>query len=280
MKNCKKLNNLSDIDDHYDVFLIDLWGVIHNGIAAFDNVIPVLQSLKQKKKMVFFITNAPRRSFVISQQLEDFGIEQKLYDKIISSGELTWLSIKEKYQKKNCLIIGPPRDFHLVEGLDISVVDKDSNVDIILNTGPWGDDDSLENYTDLLDSLAKKKSHMICSNPDKTVVRGENFMICAGLLAEYYEKIGGKVEYYGKPYKQIYEHCFNFFEKKNTRVLAIGDSLENDIKGANALNFDSLLITDGIHREVNNNNDVDKQKLDGLIKTKNIFPDFFMRKLT
>ena len=280
MKNCEKLNNLSDIDDHYDVFLIDLWGVIHNGIAAFDNVIPVLQSLKQKKKMVFFITNAPRRTFVISQQLEDFGIEQKLYDKIISSGELTWLSIKEKYQKKNCLIIGPPRDFHLVEGLDISVVDKDSNVDIILNTGPWGDDDSLENYTDLLDSLAKKKSHMICSNPDKTVVRGENFMICAGLLAEYYEKIGGKVEYYGKPYKQIYEHCFNFFEKKNTRVLAIGDSLENDIKGANALNFDSLLITDGIHREVNNNNDVDKQKLDGLIKTKNIFPDFFMRKLT
>lgn len=280
MKNCEKLNNLSDIDDHYDVFLIDLWGVIHNGIAAFDNVIPVLQSLKQKKKMVFFITNAPRRSFVISQQLEDFGIEQKLYDKIISSGELTWLSIKEKYQKKNCLIIGPPRDFHLVEGLDISVVDKDSNVDIILNTGPWGDDDSLENYTDLLDSLAKKKSHMICSNPDKMVVRGENFMICAGLLAEYYEKIGGKVEYYGKPYKQIYEHCFNFFEKKNTRVLAIGDSLENDIKGANALNFDSLLITDGIHREVNNNNDVDKQKLDGLIKTKNIFPDFFMRKLT
>ena len=280
MKNCEKLNNLSDIDDHYDVFLIDLWGVIHNGIAVFDNVLPVLQSLKQKKKMVFFITNAPRRSFVISQQLEDFGIEQKLYDKIISSGELTWLSIKEKYQKKNCLIIGPPRDFHLVEGLDISVVDKDSNVDIILNTGPWGDDDSLENYTDLLDSLAKKKSHMICSNPDKTVVRGENFMICAGLLAEYYEKIGGKVEYYGKPYKQIYEHCFNFFEKKNTRVLAIGDSLENDIKGANALNFDSLLITDGIHREVNNNNDVDKQKLDGLIKTKNIFPDFFMRKLT
>ncbi len=280
MKNCEKLNHLSDIDDHYDVFLIDLWGVIHNGIAVFDNVLPVLQSLKQKKKMVFFITNAPRRSFVISQQLEDFGIEQKLYDKIISSGELTWLSIKEKYQKKNCLIIGPPRDFHLVEGLDISVVDKDSNVDIILNTGPWGDDDSLENYTDLLDSLAKKKSHMICSNPDKTVVRGENFMICAGLLAEYYEKIGGKVEYYGKPYKQIYEHCFNFFEKKNTRVLAIGDSLENDIKGANALNFDSLLITDGIHREVNNNNDVDKQKLDGLIKTKNIFPDFFMRKLT
>ena len=280
MKDCVKLNNLSEIRDFYDVFLIDLWGVIHNGIAAFENVIPVLNTLKQNNKMVFFITNAPRRSFIISQQLEGFGIKQDFYEKIVSSGELTWLSIKEKYQKKNCLMIGPPRDYHLVEGLDVTIVDKDSDVDIILNTGPWGDDDCLENYTDLLDSLARKHSHMICSNPDKIVVRGENFMICAGLLAEYYEKIGGKVEYYGKPYKQIYEHCFNFFEKKSSKVLVIGDSLENDIKGANNLNFDSLLITDGIHREVNINNDVDKQKLDGLIKSKNIFPNFYMRKLT
>ena len=111
-------------------------------------------------------------------------------------------------------MIGPPRDNHLIEGLNVKIVDKDSDVDIILNTGPWGDDDCLENYTELLDCLAKKGSNMICSNPDKTVVRGENFMICAGLLAEYYEKIGGKVEYYGKPFKQIYEYCFNFFEKK------------------------------------------------------------------
>ena len=280
MKDCVKLNNLSEIRDFYDVFLIDLWGVIHNGVAAFENVIPVLNNLKQNNKMVFFITNAPRRSFIISQQLEGFGIKQNFYEKIVSSGELTWLSIKEKYQKKNCLMIGPPRDYHLVEGLDVTIVDKDSDVDIILNTGPWGDDDCLENYTELLDSLARKHSHMICSNPDKIVVRGENFMICAGLLAEYYEKIGGKVEYYGKPYKQIYEHCFNFFEKKSSKVLVIGDSLENDIKGANNLNFDSLLITDGIHREVNINNDVDKQKLDGLIKSKNIFPNFYMRKLT
>ena len=280
MKDCVKLNNLSEIRDFYDVFLIDLWGVIHNGVAAFENVIPVLNNLKQNNKMVFFITNAPRRSFIISQQLEGFGIKQDFYEKIVSSGELTWLSIKEKYQKKNCLMIGPPRDYHLVEGLDVTIVDKDSDVDIILNTGPWGDDDCLENYTELLDSLARKHSHMICSNPDKIVVRGENFMICAGLLAEYYEKIGGKVEYYGKPYKQIYEHCFNFFEKKSSKVLVIGDSLENDIKGANNLNFDSLLITDGIHREVNINNDVDKQKLDGLIKSKNIFPNFYMRKLT
>ena len=120
---------------------------------------------------------------------------------------------------------------------------------------------------------------MICSNPDKIVVRGEKFMICAGLLAEFYEKIGGKVEYFGKPYKEIYKYCFKFIDQKNPRVLVIGDSLENDIKGANNLKFESVLITDGIHREVNNNNNVDKQKLDALIKAKNIFPNYFMKEL-
>ena len=98
--------------------------------------------------------------------------------------------------------------------MDVKIVNKDSDVDIILNTGPWGDNDCLDNYTDLLNHLVKRSS-MICSNPDKTVVRGEEFWICAGLLAEYYEKIGGEVEYYGKPFKQIYEFCFfNFLIKK------------------------------------------------------------------
>ncbi len=280
MKNYFKLSSLSEIFDSYDIFFIDLWGVIHNGVSVFENVKPVLEKLKKKNKMVFFITNAPRRSNVISEQLEHFGIQPSLYNKVISSGELTWHQMKEKYQNKNCFIIGPPRDHHLIEGLDVKIVDKDSDVDVILNTGPWGDNDCLDNYTSLLEHLEKKGCSMICSNPDKTVVRGDDFWICAGLLAEYYEKIGGKVEYYGKPFKQIYEFCFNFFEKKNKKILIIGDSLDNDIKGANNLNFDSLLITDGIHREVNNNNDVDKQKLDGLIKTKNIFPNFYMRKLT
>ena len=249
-------------------------------MAVFQNVIPVLEKLQKKNKTVFFITNAPRRSSVISEQLEQFGVKPNLYKKVVSSGELTWHKMKEKYQKKNCFIIGPPKDHHLVDGLDLKIVNKDSHVDFILNTGPWGDNDCLENYTELLDHLVKKGSSMICSNPDKTVVRGDKFWICAGLLAEYYEKIGGEVDYYGKPFKPIYEFCFNFFDTKNKRILIIGDSLENDIKGANNLNIPSVLITDGIHREVNSNKVVDKQKLNGLIKSKNIFPDFYMWKLT
>ena len=121
---------------------------------------------------------------------------------------------------------------------------------------------------------------MVCSNPDKTVVRGDNFMICAGLLAEYYESIGGRVEYYGKPFSEIYEHCYRKIEKKNIKILVIGDSLDNDIKGANEQNLDSLFVTSGIHRNVNNHNKVDKEKLDDLIRKKEIFPTFYTRELT
>ena len=274
-----KLKSLKEIEDKYDIFFIDLWGVIHNGLQLFESIENVLNRLKKKNKVIFFITNAPRRSFVIADQLNDFGLSQTFYDRIISSGEITWLSLKKNYEKKKCFMIGPPRDYHLVEGLDIEVVEDYSNgVDIIINTGPWGDNDILENYTDLLNSLIKFNSLMICSNPDKTVIRGKNFMICAGLLAEYYEKIGGKVIYYGKPHNNIYEFCYKLIEGVN-KILVIGDSLENDIKGANLQKLDSVLITDGIHRDVNNNKDIDKEKLDDLIKKKNIKPKFVMRKL-
>ena len=279
MSNFIKLKSLKEIEDKYDIFFIDLWGVIHNGLQLFESIENVLNRLKKKNKVIFFITNAPRRSFVIADQLNDFGLSKNFYDRIISSGEITWLSLKKNYEKKKCFMIGPPRDYHLVEGLDIEVVEDYSNgVDIIINTGPWGDDDILENYTDLLNSLIKFNSLMICSNPDKTVIRGKNFMICAGLLAEYYEKIGGEVIYYGKPHNNIYEFCYKLIEGDN-KILVIGDSLENDIKGANLQKLDSVLITDGIHRDVNNNKDIDKEKLDDLIKKKNIKPKFVMRKL-
>ena len=143
---------------------------------------------------------------------------------------------------KNCFLIAPERDFHLIEGLRFKIVDDTQLVDVIVNTGPWGDDDTIENYKLTLEELVKNDPLMICSNPDKVVVRGEKFMICAGLLAEYYQKIGGRVEYYGKPYDEIYNFCFERIRKKK-RILVIGDSLENDIRGENNQNLDYLLIT-------------------------------------
>ena len=275
-----ELKNLSEISKSYDVFFIDLWGVVHNGVKLFNNIVDVLQNLKKEEKKVFFLTNAPRRAAVIAEQLKNFGLNDELYDFVISSGEITWqkLNKNRKEGSKNCFLIGPKRDFHLIEGLDLKVTDDPNLTDIIINTGPWGDNDVLENYTSILENLVKRNPIMICSNPDRTVVRGDRFMICAGTLADYYEKIGGSVEYYGKPFKQIYEFCFKILDTK--KVLVIGDSLENDIAGANNQNLDSILITSGIHREVNNESGIDIKKLDDLIKKKKIFPRYFMKVLS
>lgn len=281
MINLFEIKKLEEIEDKYDVFLIDLWGVIHNGIELFQHVKLTLNRLKEKKKMIIFVTNAPRRSYVIEEQLQNFGLNKNYYDFISSSGEITWLNVREKFMNKNCYLIGPPRDYHLIDGLNLNLIDNhlSSDVDIIINTGPWGDSDCIENYTEILKNLVRFNPIMICSNPDKIVIRGKNFMICAGLLAEFYEKIGGRVEYYGKPYNQIYQFCYEKIKKKNPKILIIGDSLDNDIKGANLQKIDSLLITDGIHREVNKNNKIDKDKLDDLIKKKNVIPNFYMKQL-
>ncbi len=279
MNKVSQISKLSEIYSEYECFFIDLWGVIHNGVRIFDCVIETLQVLRKEKKYIYFLTNAPRRSKVIKNQLTEFGLSTLLYDDVISSGEITWQKLKNK-KNLNCFLIGPPRDFHLVEGLNLKVVKELNLVDIIINTGPWGDDDSLENYKPMLDKLVSYAPIMICSNPDKTVVRGEKFMICAGLLAEYYEKIGGKVEYYGKPYNEIYDFTYSKMKNKKSKILVIGDSLDNDIKGANLQNLDSLLITSGIHRKVNNDNGVDKEELNDLIRKKKICPKYFMRQLT
>ena len=280
----KEIKNLGDISDEYNGFLIDLWGVVHNGLKLFPGIINILERLIDKRKEIIFITNAPRRSKIIKKQLAEFGISSEFYKDVVSSGEISWLWMKKNSMAANdkltCFHIGPPRDNNLLEETDILKTKIITKADFILNTGPWGDEDKLANYTSTLDKLNDMKLPMICSNPDKMVVRGESFMICAGLLAEYYENIGGKVDYFGKPFSSIYNHCFKILKEKNkTKILVIGDSLENDIKGACDQKLDSLLVTTGIHRKVNNNNHIDIKKLNDLMIEKNIFSKFFTSEL-
>ena len=283
MKDINIIKNISVIEKNYSLFLIDLWGVIHNGIKIFPEILEVLRNLRQKKKEIIFITNAPRRALVIENQLTEFGIDRKLYSRVISSGEITWRYLFEKFRDKNVNIlhIGPPRDNHLIEGLSYKKVSIPEEAEIIVNTGPWGDNDKLENYKNILDQSLKNKLPMICSNPDKEVIRGDKFMICAGKLAEYYEEKGGAVKYFGKPYPEIYSHIFksiNFINKE--KILVIGDSLENDIKGANLQKCDSLLVSNGIHREFNNGVGKISKNIYNLIALKKIYPNFISYNLS
>ena len=132
MNNSIELKNLSEIYKDYDVFIIDLWGVVHNGEKIFNGIYKVLEEIKLINKKIFFMTNAPRRSKVIEEQLSAFGLNRDLYECVISSGEITWQALKKK-SYKFCYIIGPERDYHLIEGLNYEVIKDYENVEIIIN---------------------------------------------------------------------------------------------------------------------------------------------------
>ena len=184
------------------------------------------------------------------------GIDRALYDDVVTSGELTWQALKTRNDAwhaalgRRCLHIGPERDHGLFDGLDLTLVGKPDEADFIVNTGPWRDEEKLEDYMPVLQAAAARRLPMICANPDLEVIRGGVRIICAGTLAAYYETLGAPVRYHGKPHAAAYDACLaamGLSDRK--RIIAVGDSLITDIKGAVDAGLATLLVTSGIHAE-------------------------------
>ena len=259
----KELNHLSEVFDVYDTFVIDLWGVIHNGIKLNEKAIEAVAQLKKKCKKIVFLSNAPRPSIKVVKFLLKMKMDKKYLTNVMTSGEAAMDAINQNKFGKKFFHLGPPRDASIFEKVKEHKTTIDS-CDFILCTGLFDEDDpdinkiqlhenDLDYYKNLLSKYTSKK--LVCTNPDLTVHRGSKEEYCAGYIAKIFEELGGKAIYYGKPHKEIYDMCF----KENEKVLAIGDNLRTDIKGANNLNKDCLFISDGVHRsEFSNNLELEK----------------------
>jgi HAD superfamily hydrolase (TIGR01459 family) len=239
----KLIRGLREVQSKYDTFFIDLWGVVHNGIYLHSEAITVLNNLNKLKKRFVLMSNAPRPSKNVENFLLKLKMNKIFFKNIFTSGEAALKSLKKQSYGKNFYHLGPERDSSIFDGFEKNKK-KIENADFILCTG------FLDNYEDNLNfykNLLKKhiKLKMVCTNPDLIVHRGNKKEYCAGTLAEIFKELGGKVIYFGKPHPEIYKFC----AKKNESVLVIGDNLRTDIKGANNMNFDSLLITNGIHKD-------------------------------
>jgi len=242
-KNLDK-EGLSSIVDNYQLFYVDLWGVVHNGISLHQEAIKTLHEITKKKKDYILLTNAPRPNQAVKSFLEKLGMEKEIRDHVFTSGEAALNYLKKNLLNKTFFHVGPPRDFDLFKDLKNNKTDSFENCDYILCTGLFDDHDKdLNYYKKLFEKNIKKK--MICTNPDLIVDRGNKREFCAGSVAMIFEKMGGEVVYFGKPYPEVYNQSF---DNKNKKILSIGDNLNTDIKGANLLNFDSLLISNGIHK--------------------------------
>ncbi len=239
------LNGLQSIADNYDLFYIDLWGVIHNGIKLNEKAIIVLKELLKKDKDFVLLTNAPRPNKTVRNFLQKMGMEQELRDHVFTSGEAALNYLKKNFLSQKFYHIGPPRDFDLFDLFENNKCEDINESEYLLCTGLFDDyDEDLIYYKNLFENHINKK--MICTNPDLIVDRGNKRELCAGSVAIVFEKMGGEVVYFGKPHPEVYNQSI---DNNNKKILSIGDNLNTDIKGANLLNYDSLLISNGIHRD-------------------------------
>ena len=242
-KNLDK-EGLSSIVDNYQLFYVDLWGVVHNGVTLHNEAIKALKEISKKKKDYILLTNAPRPNYSVKSFLEKLGMDKEIRDHVFTSCEAALLYLKKNLLGKTFFHVGPPRDFDLFKDFEKMKSNNLENSNYILCTGLFDEhDEDLAYYKNLFEKNIEKK--MICTNPDLIVDRGNIREFCAGSVAMVFEKMGGEVIYFGKPYPEVYNQSI---DNKNKKILSIGDNLNTDIKGANLLNYDSLLISNGIHK--------------------------------
>mgnify|MGYP006104862893 FL=1 len=268
----KNLDNegLRSIIEDYDIFYIDLWGVVHNGIVLHKNAVEALEEISKVKKNYVLLTNAPRPNKSVQLTLEKMGMSKAIRDKVYSSGEAALSYLTKNYLDKNFFHIGPPRDFDLFLDFKKNKIKEIKESIYLLCTGLFEDkEDDLKYYKKLFENNIEKK--MICTNPDLIVDKGDKRELCAGSVALVFEKMGGRVVYFGKPFAEVYNQSI---DNKDKKVLSIGDNLNTDIKGANLLNFDSLIISNGIHK-----NEIKKEGIDKVSKQYEVVVNYIQTEL-
>ena len=268
----KKIDGLREIQEKYDVFFIDLWGVIHNGVKLYPEAIEVLMNLYKLKKRFVLMSNAPRPSKNVKKFLLNLKMDKIFVKNVFTSGEAALKSLQENIYGKYFFHLGPKRDNSLFEGFEQNKKGLEE-ADFILCSGFLDNhEDSLDYYKDLLKKYIGLK--MICTNPDLIVHRGSIKEYCAGTLAAIFQELGGKVIYFGKPYPEIYKFCI----KKDEKILVIGDNILTDIKGANNMKLDSLFIINGIHKDEFLN--IELKKYDKILEKYGSHTNYFQKKLT
>jgi HAD superfamily hydrolase (TIGR01450 family) len=246
--------HFSTIAPGYDVLLSDVWGVVHNGVAATIGACDALSRFRAQGGTVVLITNAPRPGAFVQQFIDGLKVPRTSYDAIVSSGDVTCALMRERAGKR-VGHLGPPRDLPMFEGVGASPVPIES-ADYVVCSGLFDDTtEKPEDYDDIIATMLARRLPMICANPDIVVERGHHLVYCAGAIADRYAAKGGNVIYAGKPHRPIYEQAMNEARRAHgqqiahNRVLAIGDSIRTDLKGAAAFGIDCLFVTAGIHAE-------------------------------
>ncbi len=249
------LERIEPLARGYDVLLCDIWGVVHNGLAAFPDACAALSRFRQGGGTVVLVTNAPRASDSVRRILDRMNVAHDAYDAIVSSGDVT-RGIVARRPGQRVFHLGPERDHSIFTDLDVNFAPLES-ADYVVCTGLFDDTvETPESYRDMFATMRQRALFMVCANPDIVVERGDDLVYCAGALADAYAALGGEVLYCGKPHAPIYDMALSTAAALRggripvpDHVLAIGDSVRTDLKGAAAFGLDVMFVTSGLHAE-------------------------------
>jgi len=285
----RPISGLREIAEDFDGWIIDQWGVMHDGRALFPGVLEVFRELKARRKRIVLLSNSGRRAALNDARLAQMGLDPALVDGSVTSGEVTWQALRRRTAPpfrdlgRRCFLLTRFGDMEVVEGLDLELVEDVAEADFLLITGVDSPDKTLEDYLPIIERAAERKIPAICSNPDIVAPVAGKLALAPGAVARKYEELGGPVTYVGKPSPHIYRACLELLAGiPKERILAVGDSLAHDVKGARNAGLPCCFVASGVHREelpVDLPDAELRERVRELAASYGVLPDFVIRRL-
>lgn len=245
-----QLSAIRDLAERFDVFILDQFGVLHDGTTPYPGAVDALVQLKQAGKRTLLLSNSGKRSAPNEARLVKLGFVHGSWDHFLSSGEVAWQSLRKQLGNVaglRCLLIARDGDRSAVEGLPLTLVETGEEADIVLLSASEGDRHDLGHYRQLLQPAAARGAKCLCTNPDKIMLTSVGPRFGAGRIAELYAELGGAVTWIGKPFPEIYAAALDMLgNPEPTRAVCVGDSVEHDISGGQGAGLRTALVMTGV----------------------------------
>lgn len=269
------LSGARDLAGRFDIFILDQFGVLHDGSAPYPGAVEALVQLKAAGKRILLLSNSGKRSAPNEARLVRLGFQPGSWDHFLSSGETAWLSLQRSLRHRaglRCLLISRDGDRCAVEGLPLTLTDNSAEADMVLLSASEGDRYGLDHYRRLLAPAAERGVECLCTNPDKIMLTAVGPRFGAGRIADLYAEMGGPVTWIGKPFPEIYGAALDMLGNPDPAdVVCIGDSIEHDIAGSEGAGLAAALVKTGILEQAS---DADKARL---FAEHGATPDFLLR---
>ncbi len=280
-------SGLGEVSSRYDAILCDVWGVLHDGRAAYVDACTALARFQVERGPVVLISNSPRPARDVVAQLRALGVPDTAWSELVTSGDATRAELIARAPGP-AWAVGPARDAPLYDGTGVGYAETPEEATFVSCTGPFDDDiETPEHFRARFEVCVARGLIMVCANPDRVVQRGGQIIYCAGALADLYGELGGEVVMAGKPYAPIYDLTREAVDRlarrsvDAARLLAIGDAIATDVKGANDQDIPVMFVAHGIHAAevLTLDGALDPARLSALLAREGVRADFAMSAL-